>query len=78
MHYCLDAADFEYSDIEAIALCTPQKLTKINDLDLFRYIDYHKKYAETFYVPHHFSHMEYIAHYGNLEPGIILIIVLSH
>ncbi|WP_415303218.1 carbamoyltransferase C-terminal domain-containing protein [Candidatus Pelagibacter sp. Uisw_101] len=75
VHYCLDAADFEYSDIEAIALCTPQKLTKINDLDLFRYIGgIPKKYAETFYVPHHFSHMEYIAHYGNLEPGIILII----
>ena len=75
VHYCLDATGFEYSDIEAIALCTPWKLKKIDDLDLFRYIGgTPKKYKETLYVPHHFSHMEYIAHYGNLEPGIILVI----
>ena len=75
VHYCLGAAGFEYSDIEAIALCTPWKLKKIDDLDLFRYIGgTPKKYKETLYVPHHFSHMEYIAHYGNLEPGIILVI----
>ena len=75
VHYCLDAAGFEYSDIEAVALCTPWEAKKINDLDLFRYIGgVPKKYIKTFYVPHHFSHMEYIAHYGNLEPGIILVI----
>ena len=75
INYCLNTAGFEYSDIEAVALCTPWKAKKINDLDLFRYIGgVPKKYIKTFYVPHHFSHMEYIAHYGNLEPGIILVI----
>jgi carbamoyltransferase len=75
VNYCLNTAGFEYSDIEAVALCTPWKAKKINDLDLFRYIGgVPKKYIKTFYVPHHFSHMEYIAHYGNLEPGIILVI----
>ena len=75
VNYCLNTAGFEYSDIEAVALCTPWKAKKINNLDLFRYIGgVPKKYIKTFYVPHHFSHMEYIAHYGNLEPGIILVI----
>ena len=73
--YCLSAAGFKYSDIEVVALCTPWRTKKINDLDLFHYIGgVPKKYINTFYVPHHFSHMEYIAHYGNLEPGIILVI----
>ena len=24
-------------------------------------------------MPHHLSHMEYIVHYGDLEPGIVLV-----
>ena len=73
--YCLDTAGFEYQDIEAIGLSSPWSFNKINNIDLFDYIGgVPKNYAETFYVPHHFSHMEYIAHYGNLEPGIILVI----
>ena len=73
--YCLNASGFKYSDIEAIGISTHKNVKKINNLDLFKYIGVDpKKYIETFYVPHHFSHMEYIAHYGNLEPGLILVI----
>ena len=73
--YCLDAAGFKYSDVEAIALCTPWDVKKINNLDFYSHISGEsKKNIKTFYVPHHFSHMEYIAHYGDLKPGIILII----
>ena len=73
--YCLDATGFHHSDIEAIGISTHKNIKKINNKDLFNLIGgVSEKYIETFYVPHHFSHMEYIAHYGNLEPGIILII----
>jgi carbamoyltransferase len=73
--YCLDAAGFQHSDIEAIGISTHKNVKKINNKDLFNLIGgVPEKYIETFYVPHHFSHMEYIAHYGNLEPGIILVI----
>ena len=75
VRYCLDMAGFQYSDIEAVALSTPWNVKKIHNKNLFQYIGgIPKKYIKTFYVPHHFSHMEYIAHFGNLEPGIILII----
>ena len=75
VQYCLRAAGFQYSDIEAIGISTPWDIKKINNSDLFDVIGgIPKKYIDTFYVPHHFSHMEYIAHYGNLEPGIILVI----
>ncbi len=44
INYCLNTAGFEYSDIEAIALCTPWKLKKIDDLDF----EYKKKIFHTF------------------------------
>ena len=73
--YCLDTAGFEHSDIEAVALSTPWKVKKIKDYKLFKLIGGNpKEYTKTFYVPHHFAHMEYIAHFGNLKPGIILVI----
>ena len=73
--YCLDTAGFEYQDIEAIGLSSPWSFNKINNIDLFDYIGgVPKNYAETFYVPHHLSHMEYIVHYGGLKPGIVLVI----
>ena len=73
--YCLDAVGFGCQDIEAIALSTPWAVKKISNLDLFHLIGgTPKNYIETFYVPHHFSHMEYIVHYGNSKPGIILVI----
>jgi len=75
INYCLNEAGFNYSDIEAIALSTPWKVTKVNDVNLFELIGGKpKKYIKTFYAPHHYSHMEYIAHFGHLEPGIILVI----
>ena len=75
IHYCLDTSGFKHSDIEAIAFSTPWEVKKIDNLDLFNYIGGKpKKYVKTFYVPHHYTHMEYIAHYGNLKPGIILVI----
>ena len=75
IQYCLKVAGFQYSDIEAIGVSTPWNLRKINNSDLFKYIGgVSENYIETFYVPHHFSHMEYIVHYGNQEPGIVLVI----
>ncbi|MDB9699571.1 hypothetical protein OAA33_01450 [Candidatus Pelagibacter sp.] len=75
VRYCLDTTGFQYSDIEAIGISTHKNIKKINNTSLFKNIGgISKKYIKTFYVPHHFSHMEYIAHYGNLEPGIILVI----
>lgn len=75
VRYCLDASGLQYQDIDAIALSTPWKVKKINKDDLFQYIGgIPKNYVETFYVPHHFSHMEYIIHYGGLEPGLVLVV----
>lgn len=75
VRYCLDASNLQYKDIDAIALSTPWRVKKINNDDLFQYIGgVPKNYVETFYVPHHFSHMEYIVHYGGLEPGLVLVV----
>jgi len=75
VRYCLNASGFQYQDIDAIALSTSWSVEKINTTDLFQYIGgIPENYIETFYVPHHLSHMEYIVHYGNLEPGIVLVI----
>lgn len=75
VRYCLNASGFQYQDIDAIALSTSWNVKKINTTDLFQYIGgVPENYIETFYVPHHLSHMEYIVHYGDLEPGIVLVI----
>ena len=75
VRYCLDASGLQYQDIDAVALSTPWNVKPINDVDLFQYIGgVPKSYVETFYVPHHLSHMEYIVHYGDLEPGIVLVV----
>ena len=75
VRYCLDASGLQYQDIDAVALSTPWRVKKINNVDLFQYIGgVPKNYVETFYVPHHFSHMEYIVHFGGLEPGIVLVV----
>ena len=65
--YCLKSAGVEHTDIESIAISTPWAVKKISDADLFTSIGgIPNKYKGTFYVPHHFSHMEYIVHFGNL------------
>ena len=75
VRYCLNASGFQYQDINAIALSTSWNVKKINTADLFQYIGgIPKNYIETFYVPHHLAHMEYIVHYGDLKPGIVLVI----
>ena len=75
VNYCLKASGFKYQDIEAVALSTPWDQKRINNTDIFKYIGgIPNNYSQTFYVPHHLSHMEYIAHYGDLRPGIILVI----
>tara|TARA_B100000787_G_scaffold157564_1_gene134408 strand:- start:479 stop:2191 length:1713 start_codon:yes stop_codon:yes gene_type:complete len=75
IRYCLEAADVQLSDIEAIAFATPWSAQKIDNSDLFNYIGFRpSKYVKTFYVPHHYSHMEYIVHYGDSKPGIVLVI----
>ena len=61
VRYCLDASGFQYQDIDAIALSTSWKVKKINTTDLFQYIGgVPKNYIETFYVPHHLAHLEFM------------------
>tara|TARA_B100000787_G_scaffold168577_1_gene157605 strand:+ start:2288 stop:3982 length:1695 start_codon:yes stop_codon:yes gene_type:complete len=73
--YCLTEAGYKYSDIEAIGIATHKNVKKIDNSDLPDYIGgVPKKNIKTFYVSHHFSHMEYVAHYGDQKPGIILVI----
>jgi carbamoyltransferase len=75
VRYCLDATGFQYSDIEAIGIARLRNVKKINNEDLFKNIGGTPGgYTETFYVPHHFAHMEYAVHFGSLEPGIVLVI----
>ena len=75
VRYCLDYSGLKYKDIDSIALCAPDKLRKISNEQLFHYIGgIPDQYFGTFYVPHHLSHMEYILHYGEKRPGIVLVI----
>ena len=75
VRYCLDAAEFKYKDINSIAISSPWKSNKINNQELFNCIGGKPdKYYGTFYVPHHLSHMEYIIHYGDMQPGLVLVV----
>ena len=69
VRYCLDAGGFQYKDINAIALTSPWgDLKRISHSKLLEYIGgIPETYTDTFYVPHHLSHMEYILHYGSLK-----------
>ena len=73
--YCLNYAGIKYSDLNSIAISTPWEVVHLENDNLFDYIGgTPKDYKKTYYVPHHFAHVEYILHYSNLSPGIVLII----
>jgi carbamoyltransferase len=73
--YCLEQAGIKYSDLNSIAISTPWDVSILEDKILFDYIGgTPKNYKKTYYVPHHYSHLEYIIHYSNSSPGIVLII----
>ena len=73
--YCLDQAGITYADIQSIAISTPWNVSHIENKMLFDYIGgIPNNYKKTYYIPHHFAHVEYILHYSNLSPGIVLII----
>jgi carbamoyltransferase len=75
VEYCLRHANIRHSDIQSIAISTPFNFTNIECNDLFNCIGGVPNYYEgTFYVPHHYSHMEYILHYSHLSSGIVLIV----
>jgi carbamoyltransferase len=75
VNYCLKVAEKKHSDIDAIAISTPWNVQKLPDHILFKSIGgVPDNYVGTFYVPHHLAHMEYIVHFGELEPGIVLVI----
>ena len=75
VEYCLNQAGIRHADIQSIAISTPWGFNQIEDNWLFDYIGgAPNDYRGTYYVPHHFSHMEYILHYSNLLPGIVLIV----
>ena len=73
--YCLNYAGIKYSDLNSIAISTPWEVVHLENDNLFDYIGgTPRDYKKTYYVPHHFAHVEYILHYSNLSPGIVLII----
>ena len=75
IQYCLNQSRVKSKDINAIAISSPWKLLDICDDELFNYIGgIPKNYLGTYFVPHHLSHMEYILHYGDMQPGIVLVI----
>jgi len=72
--YCLESVGLKHEDINAIAITTPWEVKRVRETDLFAYIGgTPQRYLQTGYVPHHLSHMEYVAHYGALSPGIVLV-----
>ena len=75
VQYCLDQAGIACSQLHAIAISSPWRISRMKEQDLFERIGgVPSKYRGTVYVPHHFAHMEYILHYGSLQPGIVLIV----
>ncbi len=75
VQYCLKSSGFDYKDIKTIGISTHKNLNIIDDAFLFEMIGGKpENYMQTYYVPHHYSHMEYIAHYGKLKSGIVLVI----
>jgi len=75
VNYCLKQAGIKHSDLQSIAISTPWEVNHLKDSNLFDYIGgAPKNYKGTYYVPHHYAHVEYILHYSNLSPGIVLII----
>ena len=73
--YCLQEAGIKHSELDSVAICTPWNVEPIKDKLLFEYMGGSpKNYQGTYYVPHHYAHVEYILHYSNLEPGIVLVV----
>ena len=73
--YCLNQAGITHSDIQSVGISTPWNVDHIENEMLFNYIGgTPNNYKGTYYVPHHFAHLEYILHYFNLSPGIVLIV----
>ena len=73
--YCLNQAGITHADIQSIGISTPWKVQHIKNKVLFDYIGgTPNNYRKTYYIPHHFAHVEYILHYSNLESGIVLIV----
>ena len=75
VNYCLKEAGIKHSDLQSIAISTPWNINPIENKILFSYVGGSPKdYKGTYYVPHHYAHVEYILHYSNLSQGIVLII----
>ena len=75
INYCLEVGKVDQSEINSGGISTPWRATEINDDDLFEFIGAcPNNYLGTFYVPHHLAHSEYIVHYGDNDPGLVLVI----
>ncbi len=73
--YCLKEAGISHTELNSVAISTPWDVNCSEDNLLFDHIGITpKNYRKTYYVPHHYAHVEYIIHYHNLSPGIVLII----
>ena len=63
--YCLNQAGITHAEIQSIAISTSWDVTHVEDKVLFDYLGgTPNDFKGTYYVPHHFSHMEYILHYS--------------
>ncbi len=75
IQYCLTSSGVSYADVNAFALTTPWSARKVSDGWLFDTMGgIPDNYFGTFCVPHHFAHMEYIICFGELRPGIVIVI----
>ena len=74
VQYCLKSSGFDYKDIKTIGISTHKNLNKIDDSFLFKMIGGKpENYTNVLCSSSLFTH-EYIAHYGNLKSGIVLVI----
>jgi len=64
IHYCLRYAGIAAADIDAVAASTPHRVP-----DSFCW-----PYPPVQWIPHHRAHAEYVLHYSDLAPGLILVV----
>ena len=73
--YCMEQAGITHREIQSVAISTSWDVKHIENNKVFEYLGgTPNDYKGTYYVPHHFAHMEYILHYSSLFKGIVLVV----
>jgi carbamoyltransferase len=62
--YCLDAAGIAPDRLDGVAVSSPWRLPHA----------VHWPHAPLHWVPHHLAHAEYVLHYGEGRPGLVLVV----